>query len=58
MASSEYPDRDATESAQLEQLRELVTELFPANAFYTRKLEPVGVTFDVASLADFSARFP
>ena len=42
----------------MEQLRSLVTELFPANAFYTRKLEDVGITFDVASLEDFSARFP
>lgn len=58
MASSVHPDRAAIQAGQLEQLRELVTELFPANAFYSRKLESVGVTFDVASLADFSARFP
>lgn len=45
-------------ASQLEQLRSLVSELFPANAFYTRKLEEVGITFDVASLEDFSARFP
>jgi len=50
--------RAALQEAQLEQLRYLLTELFPGNAFYTRKLEDVGVTFDVASLEDFSARFP
>ena len=58
MASSVYPDRAAIESAQLEQLRELAAELIPANKFYTQKLEAVGVGFDVASLADFSKRFP
>lgn len=45
-------------ASQLEQLRSLVVELFPGNAFYTRKLESAGITFDVASLEDFSARFP
>jgi phenylacetate-CoA ligase len=42
----------------LEDLRTLLAELIPANPFYTRKLQSVGVTFDVASLQDFSARFP
>lgn len=58
MASSVHPDRAAIESAQLEQLRSLVAELIPANKFYTQKLQAAGVGFDVASLADFSARFP
>src|SRR5262245_46560904 len=58
MASSAHPDRAAIESAQLEELRTLVAELIPANKFYTQKLESVGVGFDVASLSDFSARFP
>ncbi len=58
MASRAHPDRPAIASAQLEQLRELVAELIPANQFYTRKFEAAGVGFDVASLADFSARFP
>lgn len=52
------PTRDELRASQLEQLRSLVSELFPANAFYTRKLENAGITFDVASLEDFSARFP
>lgn len=42
----------------MEQLRSLLAELFPANRFYTQKLQAAGVTFDVASLADFRARFP
>ena len=50
--------RDELRSSQLEQLRSLVAELFPANAFYTHKLERLGLTFDVASLEDFSTRFP
>lgn len=53
-----HPDRPAIVSAQLEQLRGLLAELIPANLFYTRKFEAAGVGFDVASLADFSARFP
>ncbi|MEK7781013.1 MAG: AMP-binding protein [Verrucomicrobiota bacterium] len=58
MASSVHPDRAAIASAQLEQLRSLVAELIPANKFYTQKLQAAGVGFDIASLADFSARFP
>ena len=57
MAAS-FPTRAELRASQLAQLRSLVTELFPANSFYTRKLEQVGITFDVASLEDFSARFP
>jgi phenylacetate-CoA ligase len=53
-----FPARAEIEAAQLEQLRSLLAELFPANRFYTRKLQAAGVTFDVASLADFRARFP
>jgi phenylacetate-CoA ligase len=53
-----FPTRAEIESGQLEQLRSLLAELFPANKFYTDKLQSAGVTFDVASLADFSARFP
>src|SRR2546427_12911369 len=53
-----FPDRAAIEASQLEQLRSLLAELFPANKFYSRKLEQAGITFDVASLEDFSARFP
>jgi phenylacetate-CoA ligase len=58
MADHSHPDRAAIEARQLEQLHSLVAELFPSNDFYTKKLQAVGVTFDVASLADFSKRFP
>lgn len=58
MASSEHLDRAAIASAQLELLRALVAELIPANKFYTQKLQAAGVGFDVASLADYAARFP
>src|SRR5271165_6260310 len=58
MAHGLYPSRAAIEAGQLEQLRSLVAELFPANTFYTRKLHAAGLTFDVASLQDFSRRFP
>jgi phenylacetate-CoA ligase len=53
-----FPTRAEIEAAQLEQLRSLLAELFPANRFYTEKLQAAGVTFDVASLADFRERFP
>ena len=58
MNPSAHPTRSEIESGQLEQLRSLLAELFPANKFYSQKLQACGVTFDVASLADFSARFP
>jgi phenylacetate-CoA ligase len=52
------PGRREIEARQLDDLRTLLAELIPANQFYTRKLQSGGVTFDVASLQDFSARFP
>jgi phenylacetate-CoA ligase len=58
MADAAHPDRAAIEAGQLDQLRSLLAELFPANRFYAQKLQSAGITFDVASLADFSARFP
>ncbi len=53
-----FPSRAELESLQLEQLGSLVAELIPANKFYTQKLQAAGVGFDIASLADFTARFP
>jgi phenylacetate-CoA ligase len=53
-----HPSRAAILAGQLEQLRSLVAELFPGNAFYAKKLNAAGVTFDVGSLEDFSSRFP
>jgi len=58
MQTGVHPDRAAIAAGQLEQLRSLVAELFPSNRFYALKLQSQGVTFDIASLADFSARFP
>jgi phenylacetate-CoA ligase len=58
MSDRSHPSRAEIEGSQLEQLRSLVAELFPANPFYTRKLGAAGITFDIASLADFSSRFP
>jgi len=53
-----FPNRAEIEANQLEQLRALVTELFPGNKFYTEKLNAQGITFDIASLEDFTSRFP
>ena len=53
-----HPARAAIAASQLEQLRSLVAELFPGNQFYARKLNAAGITFDIASLEDFSQRFP
>jgi len=58
MESHSHPNRAELEAHQLEQLRSLVAELFPGNKFYSRKLNAAGITFDIASLGDFSSRFP
>ena len=58
MSVESHPTRAAIEASQLEQLRSLVAELFPGNRFYSRKLSAAGITFDIASLQDFSDRFP
>jgi phenylacetate-CoA ligase len=58
MAGGPHASRAAIQAGQLEQLRSLVAELFPGNAFYAQKLNAAGVTFDIASLGDFSRRFP
>src|SRR5580704_11035833 len=58
MAGGTHPSRAAITAGQLEQLRTLVAELFPGNQFCSQKLNAAGITFDVASLEDFSRRFP
>jgi len=58
MAERSFPNRAEIEADQLEQLRTLVTELFPGNKFYTEKLNAQGITFDISSLQDFTSRFP
>src|SRR2546430_129651 len=58
MPDLSHPTRSQIAAGQLEQLRSLLAELFPGNQFYSRKLNAAGITFDVASLEDFSSRFP
>lgn len=53
-----HRSRESIRTSQLDQLRSLVAELIPGNRFYSRKLADAGLTFDVASLKDFSRRFP
>ena len=43
-------------SSQLERLRALLAALTPGNRFYSRRLADAGVTPQIASLANFSAR--
>jgi phenylacetate-CoA ligase len=58
MADQSFPNHDEIEASQLEQLRSLAAELIPGNRFYSQKFGAAGITFDVASLKDYSARFP
>lgn len=58
MAVTPSSSREDIRDSQLEQLRSLVANLFPANRFYSEKLGRAAITFDIASLEDFSARFP
>ena len=58
MAGGNHLSRAEIATGQLEQLHSLVAELFPGNKFYSQKLNAAGVTFDIASLEDFSRRFP
>jgi phenylacetate-CoA ligase len=58
MPEPSHLPRAAIAADQLEQLRSLVAEIIPGNRFYSHKLNSAGITFDIASLEDFSARFP
>jgi phenylacetate-CoA ligase len=51
-----FPTRETRAAAQLAQLRRLIAALLPGNAFYRKKL--AGIDPAIASLEDFSARFP
>lgn len=53
-----FPDRAAVEAQQLEELRTLIRELLRGNRYYGRILRDNGVTEEVASLAEFSAKMP
>jgi len=54
--SGEFSTREALAAFQLAQLRQLLGAILPGNAFYRNKL--AGVNPAIASLEDFSARFP
>src|SRR5947207_12313321 len=53
-----FPTRSAIASSQLSQLRKLIAALDPANRFYHQKLLAAGIKADVASIEDFTKRFP
>lgn len=57
-SSLAFPNRAEIAAGQLANLRVLLRALVPANRFCSRKLEQAGVDPEVASLADFSTRFP
>ena len=54
--TGDSPAREAMAAHQLAQLRQLLGVILPGNAFYRNKL--AGINTVVASLEDFSARFP
>ena len=58
MADDSFPARPAIAASQLNQLRRLFTALLPANPFYTKKISQAGVPAAVASLREFSEKFP
>lgn len=58
MADDSFPARPAIASSQLEQLGRLLSALVPANPFYSKKFSQSGVIPKVASLEEFSRRFP
>ena len=53
-----FPTRQEIASHQLAQLRQLLAKVVPANPFYTQKFCAAGINPEVASLEDFSSRFP
>ncbi len=53
-----FPNRSAIASAQLAQLRALLSALLPANPFYTHKLSAAGLPANLASLEEFSRLVP
>ena len=58
MADVYFPSQSAIASAQLRQLRELLISVTRSNRFYQRKLAAAGVDATVASLKEFSEKFP
>jgi len=58
MTSAASIDRKTIRARQLEQLRNLIRAVRPANAFYENKLAAAGIDDAIESLEDFSARCP
>ena len=53
-----FPGRSAIASHQLAQLRRLLSALIPSNRFYLAKLSNAGISADVGSLDEYSAKTP
>lgn len=58
MAEAPSTGREAVRARQLDQLRDLIRAVRPANAFYEGKLAAAGIDETIASLEDFAARCP
>ena len=58
MAEAPSTGREAIRARQLDQLRDLIRVVRPANAFYEGKLTAAGIDDSIASLEDFTARCP
>ena len=58
MAEAPSTGREAIRARQLDQLRDLIRVVGPANAFYEGKLAAAGIDDSIASLEDFTARCP
>ena len=58
MAEAPSTGREAIRARQLDQLRDLIRVVRPANAFYEGKLAAAGIDDSIASLEDFTARCP
>jgi phenylacetate-CoA ligase len=58
MTGSRLTDRSSVEADQLAKLRALLGMLGPGNGFYSRKLQPGGVTRYISNLQEFSKRVP
>ena len=53
-----YPDRTAMKMTALEKLHALIAAIVPANRFQTQRLPAAEAREPIASLAEFTARFP
>ena len=58
MSEAGFPDRATIEAQQLVDLQALLSELIPANRFYTEKFATAGLTSAVSSLDEFLRTAP